>query len=70
MADCIRCTRPLGPLRYGHCRRCAEALSGHKIPDRIECATCEGMEWWSREGEDVLCEDCSGEGSVSTEDWK
>ena len=67
MANCYRCGTDLGPLTLGYCRTCTEALSGHKIPERIECATCSGTGKWAG---GRACEDCQGRGWFSTEDWK
>ena len=56
--------------RILRCRACAERLSGHPIPDRIPCATCDGTGEWIRPDGTIPCEDCQGRGWVSTKDWK
>lgn len=70
MANCTECGKWLGALAYGRCKACAGRLSGHPVPDKIPCATCEGTGEWIRITGNIPCEDCQGRGWVSTEDWK
>jgi hypothetical protein len=63
---CLQCGKEFPEGHFGYCRDCAAALSGVPIPDRIECATCNGTGKWP---DGSVCEDCGGAGWKDTSTW-